>query len=207
VVSAAPAAPGGVVVGPRLGTDFFARDVGRVAPALVGCLLLVDGIGGVIVETERYQEDDPASHSFRGPRGRAAVMFGPPGHLYVYRSYGIHWCANLVCEPEGRGAAVLLRALAPTHGLPTMRARRLGRPDRLLCAGPGRLCRALGVDGTLDSVSAVAGEGRVALHAPGGPVDVVSGPRIGITRAADRAWRFGMRGSPFLSRPFPAARK
>jgi DNA-3-methyladenine glycosylase len=206
VVSGAPAAGEAVVAGPRLGADFFARDVARVAPALVGCLLLVDGVGGVIVETERYQQDDPASHSFRGPRGRAAIMFGPPGHLYVYRSYGLHWCANLVCEPEGRGAAVLLRALVPTHGLPAMRARRPGRPDRLLCAGPGRLCAALGVDGSLDGISAVAEDGRLALHAPEGPVDVVSGPRVGISRAAERPWRFGMRGSPFLSRPFPAAR-
>jgi DNA-3-methyladenine glycosylase len=205
VVSAAPADTGAAVAGARLGAGFFARDVARVAPGLIGCLLLVDGVGGVIVETERYQQDDPASHSFRGPRGRAAIMFGPPGHLYVYRSYGIHWCANLVCEPEGRGAAVLLRALAPTHGLPAMRARRPDRPDRLLCAGPGRLCAALGVDGSLDGISAVAEDGRVALHAPDRAADVVSGRRIGITRAADRVWRFGMRGSPFLSRPFPAA--
>jgi DNA-3-methyladenine glycosylase len=202
VVSAAPAP---AVAGARLSEEFFAREVARIAPELVGCLLLVDGVGGVIVEVERYQEDDPASHSFRGPRGRAAVMFGPPGHLYVYRSYGIHWCANLVCEPEGQGAAVLVRALAPTHGLAAMRARRAGRPDRLLCAGPGRLCTALGVDGTLDGASAL-GEGRVALYAPDEPVDVVCGPRIGISRAADRPWRFGLRGSAFLSRPFPAAR-
>ena len=206
MVSAAPAAGEAAVAGARLGADFFARDVARVAPELIGCLLLLDGVGGVIVETERYQQDDPASHSFRGPHGRAAIMFGPPGHLYVYRSYGIHWCANLVCEPEGRGAAVLLRALAPTHGLPAMRARRDDRPDRLLCAGPGRLCAALAVDGSLDGISAVAEGGRLALHAPDGPVDVVSGTRIGITRAAERPWRFGMRGSPFLSRPFPAGR-
>jgi DNA-3-methyladenine glycosylase len=205
VVSAARAVEEAAVAEPRLGAGFFARDVSEVAPGLIGCLLLVDGVGGVIVETERYQQDDPASHSFRGPRGRAATMFGPPGRLYVYRSYGIHWCVNLVCEPEGRGAAVLLRAVAPTHGLPAMRARRPGRPDRLLCAGPGRLCQALAVDGTLDGLSAVAEEGRVALHAPARPVDVVSGTRIGITRAADRPWRFGLRGSPFLSRPFRAA--
>lgn len=205
-MSAAPAVGSAPATGERLGPAFFARDVATVAPGLIGCLLLVDGVGGVIVETERYQEDDPASHSFRGPRGRAAVMFGPPGHLYVYRSYGIHWCANLVCEPEGRGAAVLLRALAPTHGVSAMRARRADRSDRLLCAGPGRLCQALGVDGTLDGASAVAGEGRVALYAPAAPVDVVSGQRIGLTRAVDRVWRFGLRGSPFLSRPFPAAR-
>ena len=123
-----------------------------MAPDLVGCSLLVDGVGGVIVEVERYQQDDPASHSFRGPSGRAAVMFGAPGHLYVYRSYGLHWCVNLVCEPEGRGAAVLLRALRPTHGLDVMAARRGGLADRLLCAGPGRLCAALGIDGYFDAV-------------------------------------------------------
>jgi DNA-3-methyladenine glycosylase len=189
--------------GERLDEAFFGRPVGEVAPDLVGCSLTIDGVGGVIVETERYQEDDPASHSFRGPRGRAAVMFGPPGRLYVYRSYGLHWCANLVCEAEGRGAAVLLRALAPAWGLERMRARRGGAEDRLLCAGPGRLCAALGVDGALDGASALAPAGRVALHGRTGPVWVVSGPRIGITRAAERPWRFGAAGSAHLSRPFP----
>lgn len=201
----APAAPASAptALGPRLDESFFARPVAEVAPALIGCTLLVDGVGGVIVETERYQQDDPASHSFRGPRGRALVMFGPPGRLYVYRSYGIHWCANLVCEPEGRGAAVLLRALAPSAGLDAMRERRGGLADRLLCAGPGRLCAALAIDGSLDGSSAVDPEGPVALLAPADPATVVRGPRIGITRAAELPWRFGLAGSRHLSRPFP----
>jgi DNA-3-methyladenine glycosylase len=191
--------------GVRLGRGFFDRPVGEVAPDLVGCVLTVGGIGGVIVETERYQEDDPASHSFRGPRGRARVMFGPPGRLYVYRSYGLHWCANLVCEPEGRGAAVLIRALAPLHGIPTMRGRRRVADDRLLCAGPGRLCQALAIDGHLDGADALDPDGPVTLTGRLGPVELVSGPRIGISVATDRPWRFGAAGSPFVSRPFPRA--
>jgi DNA-3-methyladenine glycosylase len=194
---AVPSASGG-----RLAREFFARPVAEVAPDLVGCMLTVDGVGGLIVETERYQEDDPASHSFRGPRGRALVMFGPPGRLYVYRSYGIHWCVNVVCEPEGRGAAVLIRALAPVHGIPTMRGRRRQVADRLLCAGPGRLCEALAIDRRLDGADALAPEGRVCIHGRTGPVEVVSGPRIGISVAADRPWRFGLAGSRYLSRPF-----
>jgi DNA-3-methyladenine glycosylase len=197
MVTAPPRAPA------LLGAGFLARPVGEVAPDLIGCTLLVDGVGGVIVETERYQEDDPASHSFRGPRGRAITMFGPPGHLYVYRSYGIHWCMNLVCEPEGAGAAVLLRAIEPTRGIDVMRLRRGAMADRLLCAGPGRLCSALGVDAALEGASATDPLGRVALHGRAGPVDLVAGPRIGISVAADVPWRFGLAGSPFLSRPFP----
>ena len=197
-MSTAAAAPAGSpALGAPLGAAFFARPVAEVAPDLVGCSLLVDGVGGVIVEVERYQQDDPASHSFRGPSGRAAVMFGAPGHLYVYRSYGLHWCVNLVCEPEGRGAAVLLRALRPTHGLDVMAAR------RLLCAGPGRLCAALGIDGGLDGAPAAGPGAAVRVGARAGPAEVVSGPRIGITKAADRPWRFGLAGSPYLSRPFP----
>ena len=130
-------------------------------------------------------------------------MFGAPGHLYVYRSYGLHWCVNLVCEPEGRGAAVLLRALRPTHGLDVMAARRGGLADRLLCAGPGRLCAALGIDGGLDGAPAAGPGAAVRVGARAGPAEVVSGPRIGITKAADRPWRFGLAGSPYLSRPFP----
>jgi DNA-3-methyladenine glycosylase len=191
-------------LGVRLGRGFFARPVAEVAPDLVGCTLLVGGVGGMIVETERYQQDDPASHSFGGPRGRALVMFGPPGRLYVYRSYGMHWCLNLVCEPEGRGAAVLVRALAPTHGLEAMYARRGALPERLLCAGPGRLCAALRVDRALDGASAVDPDGPVAVHGRTWTPPLVAGPRIGITRAADRPWRFGLAGSPFLSRRFPA---
>lgn len=190
--------------GPRLDEGFFARPVAEVAPDLVGCALLVDGVGGVIVEVERYQEDDPASHSFRGPTPRSAVMFGPPGRAYVYRSYGLHWCLNAVCERKGRGAAVLIRALAPTAGLELMRARRADVGDRFLCAGPGRLTRALAIDGDLNGASLC--EGRVALHPRAAPVDVLAGPRIGISRAADLPWRFGLAGSPHLSRPFPRAR-
>ena len=193
-MSTAAAAPAGSpALGAPLDAAFFARPVAEVAPDLVGCSLLVDGVGGVIVEVERYQQDDPASHSFRGPSGRAAVMFGAPGHLYVYRSYGLHWCVNLVSEPEGRGAAVLLRALKPTHAL----------ADRLLCAGPGRLCAALAIDGGLDGAPAAGPGAAVRVGARTGPAEVVSGPRIGITKAADRPWRFGLGGSPYLSRPFP----
>lgn len=190
-------------LGPRLGAEFFARPVAEVAPDLVGCTLLVDGVGGLIVETERYQQDDPASHSFRGARGRALVMFGPPGRVYVYRSYGLHWCANLVCEDEGRGAAVLLRAIVPERGLEAMRARRGPLPERLLCAGPGRLAQALGIDRALDGTSAVDADARVAVHGRTGSVELVAGPRIGISVAAERPWRFGLAGSRHLSKPFP----
>jgi DNA-3-methyladenine glycosylase len=203
-VSTAAAAPAGSpALGAPLDAAFFARPVAEVAPDLVGCSLLVDGVGGVIVEVERYQQDDPASHSFRGPSGRAEVMFGPPGRLYVYRSYGLHWCVNLVCEPEGRGAAVLLRALEPTHGLDAMRARRGGLADRLLCAGPGRLCAALAIDGRLDGALAAGPGAAVRVGARTGPAEVASGPRVGLTKAAERLWRFGLAGSPYLSRPLP----
>ncbi len=189
--------------GHPLGAGFFERPALVVAPELLGCTLLVDGVGGPIVECEAYHQDDPASHSFRGPRGRAAVMFGPPGTLYVYRSYGIHWCMNLVCGPEGRGEAVLLRALEPTHGVDQVRRRRGPMPDRLLCAGPGRLTQALGVDGDLDGTSAVASGGRVRVIAAARPVGVITGPRIGISKSVDEPWRFGVAGSSHLSRPFP----
>jgi len=188
--------------GHRLDQTFFARPVGDVAADLLGCLLEVGEAAGVIVEVERYQQNDPASHSFRGPTPRAAVMFGPPGRLYVYRSYGVHWCANVVCEPEGSGAAVLIRALAPIRGLDVMRERRGGVADGLLCSGPGRLCEALGIDGSMNAT--VLGEGPVRIVA-GEPVEaVVTGPRIGISVAMDRPWRLGVAGSPHLSRPFPA---
>jgi DNA-3-methyladenine glycosylase len=159
------------------------------------------GAGGVIVETEAYREDDPASHSHRGPRGRAAVMFGPPGRLYVYRSYGLHWCVNVVCEPEGRGAAVLIRALAPARGVDAMRARRgEGRP---LAAGPGRLTEALAIDGSHDGLPAVGPGAALTLTARLSEPPLVSGPRIGISVARELPWRFGHAGSPHLSRPFP----
>lgn len=156
----------------------------------------------MIVEVERYQQDDPASHSFRGPTPRAAVMFGPPGRLYVYRSYGIHWCANVVCEPEGVASAVLLRAAAPVRGLDLMRARRGVHDERLLASGPGRLCQALGIDGSMNGSSVTDGPVRIL---EGDPVEsVLTGPRIGISVARDRPWRLGVDGSPHLSRPFPA---
>ena len=126
-----------------LGREFFARSVHKVAPGLLGCTLLVDGVGGRIVEVEAYNHEDPASHGFRGRTERNRSMFGPPGQAYVYRSYGIHWCLNLVCEEEGLAAAVLVRALEPTHGLDRMRARRRAEEPRLLCSGPGKLCQAL----------------------------------------------------------------
>lgn len=176
--------------------------MGEVAPELLGCVIAVGGTAAVIVEVERYEQDDPASHSFRGPTPRSAVMFGPPGRLYVYRSYGIHWCANVVCEPEGRGAAVLLRGAAPLRGLPAMRRRRGVDEERLLCSGPGRLCQALGIDGTMNATA--LGGGPVGIFA-GEPVgSVLSGPRIGISVARELPWRFGVADSPHLSRPFPA---
>jgi DNA-3-methyladenine glycosylase len=182
----------------RLGRDFFARSVHEVAPDLVGVTLLVDGVGGTIVEVEAYDHEDPAAHGYRGRTPRNASMFGPPGHAYVYRSYGVHWCLNLVCEQEGVASAVLIRALEPAHGVEEMRARRGLRDVRLLCAGPGRLCQALAVTREHDGL---------ALDEP--PFDLLSrdeepeiavGPRIGITQAADRPWRYALAGSRFLSR-------
>src|SRR6478752_9336429 len=130
---------------PRLRRSFFDRPVLKVAPDLIGATLLVDGVGGVIVELEAYHHTEPAAHSFNGRTERNAVMFGPAGYVYVYRSYGIHWCVNFVCEEEGSASAVLIRALEPTHGIPTMRRRRGLRDERALCSGPGKLCEALGI--------------------------------------------------------------
>ncbi|MEE7484469.1 DNA-3-methyladenine glycosylase [Methylobacterium oryzae] len=171
---------------------FFARSAAAVAADLIGARLFVGAAGGIIVETEAYDRTDPASHSFRGPTRRNASMFGPPARAYVYRSYGMHWCLNLVCEP---GSAVLLRALAPTEGLPAMRARRGLEDPRLLCAGPGRLCQALGVTD--------AAPFRFEPRAAGDPdaVAVVSDRRVGITRGAETPWRFLLAGSRFVSRP------
>jgi DNA-3-methyladenine glycosylase len=184
-----------------LRAEDFARSVHEVAPALIGATLLVDGVGGRIVEVEAYDHEDPASHGFRGRTERNASMFGPPGHAYVYRSYGIHWCLNLVCEAQGVANAVLVRALEPTHGLGAMRRRRGLEDLRLLCSGPGRLCQALGVTREHDGLA--LDRPPFELFSAEGPVEVVSGPRIGITRAAELPWRYAEAGSRFLSRPLP----
>ena len=187
----------------RLTKGFFSRSVQEVAPDLIGATLLVNGVGGRLVEVEAYHHTEPAAHSFNGPTERNAVMFGPAGYVYVYRSYGIHWCLNFVCEPKGSAAAVLIRALEPTEGLAAMRRRRGVTEDRLLCSGPGRLCQALGI--TQKHNGLVLDVPPFALFARSGPVDVVTGPRIGITKAAKLPWRYGEKGSRFLSRPFPAS--
>ena len=180
---------------------FFSRSVHAVAPDLIGATLLYKGVGGVIVEVESYHHTDPAAHSFRGPTERNAVMFGPPGHAYVYRSYGIHWCLNFVCEPKGSASAVLIRALKPTHGLAAMRRRRGVTEERLLCSGPGRLCEALGITGAHDGLA--LDQPPFELIARSEAVEVAIGPRIGITKAVDHPWRYGLKGSRFVSRPFP----
>ena len=179
--------------------ELVAGSVHDAAPGLIGWTLLVDGVGGRIVEVEAYEETDPASHSFGGPRGRNVVMFGEPGHLYVYRSYGIHWCANVVCGPVGHAAAVLLRALEPTHGIDRMRVRRGVDDDRLLCAGPGRLTQALAVTGKCDGAGLAAPP--FALVPPVEPPAVVRTARIGITRAVELEWRYVESGSSWSSRP------
>ena len=177
----------------------LARSVHEAARELVGWTLVVDGVGGVIVETEAYADDDPASHSFRGRTRRNASMFGPPGRLYVYRSYGIHWCANVVCREEGVGAAVLLRALEPTLGLDEMRARRGVDDVRLLCSGPGRLTHALGLTGDHDGLPLDRPPFR--LLEPFEAIDVTAAPRVGLTQAGDLPWRYVLTGSVFASRP------
>jgi DNA-3-methyladenine glycosylase len=196
----APVAPSRSRLGTLLRPAFFARSVHDVAPELVGALLLFNGAGGIIVEVEAYHHTDPAAHSYIGETVRNAVMFGPPGRAYVYRSYGIHWCLNFVCEPEGSASAVLIRALAPTHGLARMRSRRRLQDERLLCSGPGRLCEALGI--TVNENGLRLDRPPFAVHASKSDVEISIGPRIGITKAADHPWRYGLKGSRFLSKPF-----
>jgi DNA-3-methyladenine glycosylase len=181
-----------------LPAELFSRSVHEVAPELVGVTLLVDGVGGRIVEVEAYDHEDPASHAYAGRTERNASMFGPPGRAYVYRSYGIHWCLNLVCEGEGVASAVLLRALEPTHGLDAMRARRGLEDPRRLCGGPGRLCQALGVTREHDGLP--LDRPPFELRAREEYVETVAGPRVGITRAATLPWRYVEADSRFLSR-------
>jgi DNA-3-methyladenine glycosylase len=186
-----------------LSTGFFARSVHEVAPELIGVTLLVDGVGGPIVEVEAYDHEDPASHGFRGRTARNASMFGPPGHAYVYRSYGVHWCLNLVCEGEGTAAAVLLRALEPVRGLERMQARRRTSDPRLLCAGPGRLCEALAVSGAHDGLA--LDRAPFELRRSERRLEVAAAARVGITRAAELPWRYVAVGSRYLSRAVPRA--
>ena len=181
------------------GIDFF-DDAVRVARQLIGKSLLLNGVGGVIVETEAYDQAEPAAHSFIGHRPHNAALFGPPGRAYVYRSYGIHWCLNLVCREPGHGAGVLIRALEPTTGIPAMQRRRGREELRLLCSGPGRLGQALQVtDGLNGKRLAVA---PFKLSNSIDDPSVVCGPRIGISKAMDLPWRFGLKSSLFLSSPF-----
>jgi DNA-3-methyladenine glycosylase len=180
---------------------FFDRSVHKVAPDLIGASVLIGGCGGIIVEVEAYHHTEPAAHSYIGPTSRNSVMFGPPGHAYVYRSYGIHWCLNFVCEAEGSAGAVLIRAIEPTEGIATMRRRRGVTELRQLCSGPGKLGEALGV--SRDKHNGLPLDAPpFELRARPRPVPIVSGVRIGITKAADLPWRYGLKDSPFLSKPF-----
>ena len=179
---------------------FFSRSVHAVAPELIGATLLFDGVGGMIVEVEAYHHTDPAAHSFRGRTARNAVMFGPAGYAYVYRSYGIHWCLNFVCERQGSASAVLIRALEPMQGVAAMRRRRKVGDERLLCSGPGRLCQALGITGAQNGLA--LDRPPFELRACSEEVEIAIGPRIGITKAADIPWRYGRKDSSFLSKPF-----
>jgi DNA-3-methyladenine glycosylase len=193
----------------RLPRGFFSRPAPRVAPELLGRTLvrvLENGgrVAGRIVEAEAYEPEDPASHSFRGPTARNATMFGPPGHLYVYFTYGNHWMANVVTRGKGEGSAVLLRALEPTEGLNEMRRRRGREGPTELCSGPGKLCQALGIDRSLDGADLI--RGQTTWLEEGRPVEpdaVLSGIRVGVSVGLDRPWRFVVAGHPFVSRGRP----
>src|SRR5579883_846896 len=187
-------------LGKPLKKAFFARSVHQVAPELIGATFLFGGVGGIIVEVEAYHHTDPAAHSYRGPTSRNAVMFGPPGFAYVYRSYGIHWCVNFVCEQAGSASAVLIRALEPTQGIAAMQRRRHLQDERLLCSGPGKLTQALGITGSHNALA--LDQPPIALFGRAHKVDIVAGLRIGITKAVELPWRYGLRGSKFLSKPF-----
>ena len=179
----------------------FMGNAPDMAQTLIGAVLLVDGVGGRIVETEAYDREDPASHSHSGPTPRNQAMFGPPGRAYVYRSYGIHWCLNFVCREEGHGAGVLIRAIEPLEGIPTMCERRGMHDVRLLCSGPGKLGQALAIQHAFNGHR--LDQKPFQVFASEQRHDIVVGPRIGISKAADVPWRFGLAGSRFVSRPFP----
>ena len=181
--------------------EIFNGSAVDAARDVIGAVLLFGEAGGIIVEAEAYEQTDPASHSFRGMRPGNRSMFGPPAHTYVYRSYGVHWCLNFVCGPPGHGAAVLIRAIEPLMGISQMKSRRATDDIRLLCAGPGRLTQALGVDHQHDGQ--FLGHTPFQLLKPAHKSPIIAGPRIGITKAMDRLWRFGLAGSRFLSKPFP----
>ncbi len=186
--------------GKQLKKAFFNRGVLEVAPDLIGVTLLVDGVGGIIVEVEAYHHTEPAAHSYNGPTPRNAVMFGPAGFVYVYRSYGIHWCVNFVCEKAGSASAVLIRALEPTRGIPAMRRRRGLHDERSLCSGPGKLTEALGITRAQNGLPLDAPP--FALYAPTAKSEIIAGVRIGLTKAVNLPWRYGLKGSKFLSKPF-----
>ena len=186
---------------PALPLDFSA-DAHVVAHQVIGMTLLIDGVGGIITETEAYEQEDAASHTFGGPSLRNASMFGPPGRVYVYRSYGIHWCLNLVCREKDHGAGVLIRAMEPTHGIERMQERRGLEDIRLLCSGPGRVGQALAIDAGFNGMRLDRKPFRLLGMPDAEPVEVLTGPRIGISKAVDVPWRFGLAGSRFLSKRF-----
>lgn len=200
----APSAKFAPAAAPALGKPlrraFFDRSVHEVAPDLIGATFLVNGVGGIIVEVEAYHHTDPAAHSYRGPTPRNRVMFGPAGFAYVYRSYGVHWCANFVCEAEGSASAVLVRALQPTHGLAAMRRRRGVDEERALCSGPGKLCQALGI--TIAHCELPLDKPPIQLFARKQKPEIAIGIRIGITKAVELPWRYGLKDSQFLSKRF-----
>lgn len=196
-------AESGAPTGERLDATFFERSVHEVARDLIGCRLFYAGRGGVVVEAESYERDDPACHAYVGRTARTEVLFGPPGRAYVYLSYGIHSLLNAVAEPEGDAAAVLIRALEPTAGLEEMRARRRVESDVDLCSGPGKLTEALGVDLADNGADLTHDPFLLLPRDPGWRGEIVTGPRIGITKAVDRPWRFALAGNPHVSRPRP----
>lgn len=188
------------LTGPLLDKRFFDRSVHDVAPELIGATLLVNGVGGVIVETEAYHPTDPASHAYRRQTPRNGVMFGPAGFAYVYRSYGIHWCVNFVCEAPGSASAVLIRAIEPLKGIPSMQRRRMLHDARALCSGPGKLCEALGITGAHDGLA--LDRPPFAIYGRERAPEIAVGVRIGITKGVELPWRYGLKGSRYLSKPF-----